>query len=141
AAGTFNITVFNPAPGGGTSNAQTFTVNKASTTTTVSSGTNPSAFNGSVTFTATVSVNSPGGGTPTGIVTFKDGATTLGTGTLDASGHATFATSSLSVGSHSITATYGGDSNFNASPQSAAVSQTVNKADQTITFGPLANTA
>lgn len=33
-AGTFNITVFNPAPGGGTSNAQTFTVNNPVPTTT-----------------------------------------------------------------------------------------------------------
>jgi hypothetical protein len=64
-------------------------------------------------------------------VTFKDGATTLGTGTLNPSGQATFSTSSLSAGSHSITAEYGGDSNFNGSisavfTQIAAYNLTVN---------------
>ncbi|HMF36072.1 MAG TPA: Ig-like domain repeat protein, partial [Isosphaeraceae bacterium] len=65
----------------------------------------------SVTFTATVSVNSPGAGTPTGTVTFKDGATVLGTGTLSG-GVATFTRSTpLSAGAHHITAVYGGDTN------------------------------
>jgi hypothetical protein len=58
-----------------------------------------------------VSAVSPGSGTPTGTVTFKDGSTTLGTATL-ASGKAAFTTSALSAGSHSITASYAGDSNF-----------------------------
>jgi Bacterial Ig-like domain (group 3) len=42
-------------------------------------------------------------------VTFKDGGSTLGTGTLDGSGRATFTVSRLSIGSHSITAIYSGD--------------------------------
>ena len=45
----------------------------------------------------------------TATVTFMDGAVTLGTGTLNASGQATFATTTLSVGSNTITAVYGGD--------------------------------
>jgi len=53
-------------------------VNQAATATTVTSSLNPSTFGQSVTFTATVS---SAGGTPTGTVTFYDGATTLGTGT------------------------------------------------------------
>jgi hypothetical protein len=57
-------------------------------------------------------------------VTFNDGANALGTGTL-AGGVATFATSSLSIGTHSITAFYGGDSNFNPST-SAVLTQSVN---------------
>jgi len=57
-------------------------------------------------------------------VTFKDGATTLGTGTLDGSGQATFATSALALGSHSITAVYGGDSQFGSST-SAVLTQSV----------------
>ncbi len=65
-----------------------------------------------VTFTATVTVS---GGPATGTVTFKDGATVLGTGTLDGAGQATFATSTLAVASHSITATYGGDATFGGS--------------------------
>src|SRR6266478_9901169 len=48
------------------------------------------------------------------MVTFLDGSTSLGTGTL-ASGQATFTTSSLSIGSHSITGQYGGDRISNGS--------------------------
>ena len=60
----------------------------------------------------------------TGTVTFKDGATTLGTGTLNGGGQATFSISALAAGSHSITAVYGGDQNFGAAT-SAALTQSV----------------
>ena len=72
---------------------------------------------------ATVTVTASGTGTPTGTVTFKAGATAPGpVTTLDASGQATFTTSALTVGSHSITAVYGGDANF-ATSTSAALNQ------------------
>ena len=100
---------------GSTSSTLTQTVKKASTATVVSSSANPSLSGQAVTFTATVTAKSPGAGTPTGTVTFKDGSTILGTGTLDGSGQGTFTTSTLAVGSHSITASYGGDANFNGS--------------------------
>jgi LysM repeat protein len=58
--------------------------------------------------------------TTTGTATFKDGATTLGTGTLSG-GVATFSTAALPVGSHSITAVYGGDLNFATSTSSALI--------------------
>ena len=74
------------------------------TTSAVSSSANPSTVGQSVTFTATVTPTS-GTGTPTGIVTFKDGSTELGIGALNA-GRATFTASALSGGSHSITAIY-----------------------------------
>src|ERR1041385_8240898 len=80
----------------------------------------------------------PGTGTPTGAVTFKDGASTLGTGTLDGSGHATFATSSLSVTSHPITVVYGGDTNFNTST-SATLTETISKANSTTAVASSAN--
>jgi hypothetical protein len=83
-------------------------------------------FGQAVVFTAAVSAVAPASGTPTGTVTFKEGSTTLGTATL-AGGTAPFTTSALSVGTHSITATYGGDSNFEPGT-SAAFSQAVNKA-------------
>jgi hypothetical protein len=86
----------------------------------LTSSLNPSNFGQSVTFTATVT-----GVSPTGTVTFKDGVTVLGTGTLNGSGQATFTTSSLSVGSHSITAVYSGDVN-NAAATSAVLTQVVN---------------
>src|SRR5271168_1688042 len=70
-----------------------------------------------VKFTATVAPQS-GNGTPTGTVTFSDGATSLGSATLT-SGTATFSTSTLSNGPHTITAAYSGDANF--SPSSSAV--------------------
>jgi hypothetical protein len=54
-----------------------------------------------------------------------DGSTTLGTGSVNGSGVATFTTSTLSVAVHPITATYGGNSNFLGST-SATLSQTVN---------------
>jgi len=66
------------------------TVNPNASTVTLTSSPNPAAFGQSITFTATVT--SGGSGTPTGTVTFKDGTTTLGTGTLNTSGVATFAT-------------------------------------------------
>ena len=111
--------------------AFSLTINKQPTTTTVTSSANPSVFGQPVTFTATVSVNPPGAGSPGGTVTFSEGATTLGTGTISG-GIATFTTSALAVGSHSITALYGGDASFAAST-SATFSQTVNKAASTAT--------
>jgi Bacterial Ig-like domain (group 3)/FG-GAP-like repeat len=108
-----------------TSPVLTQTVNagtKASTATMAASSLNPSTTGTAVTFTATVS--STTAGTITGMVTFLDGATSLGTGTL-AGGVATFATSTLAAGSHSITAQYGGDVNY-AGSTSAVVTQTVN---------------
>ncbi len=77
-------------------------------TVTLVSSANPSAVGQSVTFTATVTGS---GGTPTGTVTFMDGATTLGSGTL-AGGTTPIATGSLAVGSHAIAAVYSGDTTF-----------------------------
>jgi hypothetical protein len=80
----------------------------------------------SVTFTATV-VPQSGSNVPTGMVTFLDG-TTLGQGTLNASGVATFTTTALPVGTQSITASYAGDSNDNSSVSQAVsvvVSQSI----------------
>ena len=52
---------------------------------------------------------------PTGTVTFFDGATQLGTGTLDTNGNTSLTTAALTVGSHTLTATYPGDFNFDPS--------------------------
>jgi hypothetical protein len=91
-------------------------VNKASTTTALSSSPNPSTSGQAVTFTATVAAVAPGSGTPTGTVDFLEGSTTLTSGvTLNGSDQATFTTSSLAVGSHTITANYSGDTDFTAS--------------------------
>jgi hypothetical protein len=107
-----------------TSSAFTQVVNQDGTTSTVSSSRNPSKHGQKVTFTATVAASSPGTATATGSVTFKDGTTTLSTQTLNSSGNATFSTSSLSRGSHSITVVYGGSSSFLGST-SPVLTQTV----------------
>ena len=86
----------------------------ATTTSLAASTPGTLAFGQTITFTATVTVNSPGAGKPTGTVTFKDGATVLGTGTLSTTNGittATYTAAALSAGAHSITATYGGDTN------------------------------
>jgi Glycoside hydrolase family 44/Bacterial Ig-like domain (group 3) len=111
------VFVFTPATGAPTPAASTTSL----------SGSSPQITAGqSVTFTATVAPAQAGGGTPTGMVNFSDGATQIGSGTL-ASGVATFSTSTLAAGSHSITAAYAGDTNFAAST-SVAVSVTVSAA-------------
>jgi hypothetical protein len=107
------------------------------TATTVTSSANPSVFGQPVTFTATVSAAAPGSGTPTGTVTFSDGLTSIGSGTLSA-GIATFSTSSLTVGAHAITAIYSGDTNFAAST-SATLDQEVVAAATTTTVASSAN--
>jgi hypothetical protein len=105
---------------------ETINASTSPTTTTLASSLNPSSYNQTVSFTASVSSAS---GTPTGTVTFTDGATQLGTATL-AGGIATSSSSSLAVGSHTITASYGGNSNFTSS--SATITQTVNQATSSI---------
>ena len=65
------------------------------------------------------------GGTPTGTVTLKNGSTALATVKLSGIREA-FVTSSLSVGTHSITASYTGDTDYLAST-SAVLKQTVKR--------------
>ena len=106
-------------------------VNKASTTTTLSSSLNPSIFGQSVTFTATVMPVAPGAGTPTGMVNFyADGNQNSPIGSSPINGvTATLTTSALTAGPHNITAMYVGDNNFLGSSTLTATSQTVNMAD------------
>lgn len=113
---------------GSTSAGEPHTVNKANTTTAIITELpDPSVTGQPVIVSYTVSVNSPGSGTPTGTVTVTDGTDSC-TGTVSAgSCSITFS----SVGSKTLTATYLGDTNFNASPASAGVSHTVNKANTT----------
>jgi hypothetical protein len=113
-----------------TSASVTQTVNKASTSTSVSSSLNPAVAGQTVTFTALVTSSVAG---RTGSVTFRDGAATLGTGTLNASGQATFSTSSLAAGTHAITAEYAGDTNFLGS-SSSSLSQSVTQTTTTTTL-------
>jgi predicted extracellular nuclease len=105
------------------------------TQTAVESSLNPSQFGQPVTFTATVTANT----TPvtTGTVTFRDGASVLGTVSLNGAGQAAFTTSSLSAGPHSISARFNGAGALDVS--SASLTQTVNAAATTTTAASSVN--
>jgi filamentous hemagglutinin family protein len=124
-----------------TASALTVTVTSGgvtSTTTTLASSVNPSTFNQSVTFTASVAGNGP-----TGTVAFTESGTALAgcsAVALTGSGNtrtATCTNTTLAVGTHSIVAAYGGDAG-NGTSASAALSQSV-KAATTTTLASSAN--
>jgi streptogramin lyase len=121
--GTDSITATYTATGSfGNSSSNTVQVTVAplatltATTTTLTSSNANAAAGASVTFTATVTPATP---VATGTVTFSDGTTTLGTGTLNSMGIATYTTTSLAAGTHSIIAAYGGDTTHSGSTSSA----------------------
>ena len=97
-------------------------VTPLSTTTALTASSMNAVAGTSLIFTATVT---PASSTvaPTGTITFFDGTTSIGTGTL-ASSVATLTTATLAAGSHSITASYGGDAG-NAASTSSAVAVTI----------------
>ena len=109
---------------GRTSSALAHIVEKTTSITSLSGTPNPSKFKQAVLFTATVKSSTEG--IPGGSVTFKDGGTTLATLALNSHGIATYTDSALIVGSHSLTATYAGNTNFDAST-STKLLQTVEK--------------
>ncbi len=102
----------------------TQTVVGTPTVTALASSQNPSMIGASITLTAAVSSSVAGTTVPTGSVVFQDGTTILGSGTLSMTGTATFATSALAAGTHSIQAPYAGDSFF-AGSVSPVLSQVV----------------
>jgi sugar lactone lactonase YvrE len=97
---------------GSTSAAMGLAVNLATTAIKVQSSASPATVLSPVTFTATVTGN---GGIPTGTVTFNIDGAKVGAATLNGSGVATFSDSSMKVGSHNVTATYGGDTDDSGS--------------------------
>ena len=116
----------------------TQTVNKANTSTQVTSSTNPSIIGQQVTFTATVTIAAPGGGSlpTTDTVSFTDngvGMSGCSAVNLNGSGQATCSTIYLAVGVHNIVATYAGDPNYNASTSSTLVQTVTTPAHQTQT--------
>jgi len=87
------------------------------TSTELTSSANEYTSGQQITFTAKIDTTSQGTEKPSGTVTFIDGNTQIGTETVN-SGQAILTTSSLSVGSHSITAQYSGNNNFKPSASS-----------------------
>ncbi len=114
------------------------TVNKNSSATSLTANPSSAAFGESIAFTAIVSAPAGAVGTPTGNVTFSDGSTVVGTTSLDANGKGNVTLNSLSVGTHSITASYTGDSNFSGST-SATVSEVISKASTSTTLATAPN--
>lgn len=121
------VTINNAAPGGAyvvtvtatdncgatTNSAFNLTVGKLNSTTQLAVSAGPYLLGQAVTLTATVTAT--GAGAPTGGVTFLDGANTLATAILNASGQATLTTSTLAAGTHTLTAMYAGDANYGPS--------------------------
>jgi hypothetical protein len=93
----------------------TLTVVPGTPVVTLTASPNPAFLANPVTFTATIASFST---VPTGTVVFYDGSTQLGTGTVTA-GAATFTTSALTIGPHSISAAYSGDSSYNPATSNA----------------------
>ena len=106
------------------------------TTTTITSSANPSTSGQSITFTATVAPSS-GGGTPTGTVEFFIDGNPFGNHvSLNGGVAVSQAISTLSVGTHTITVNYSGDSSF-APNSSNPFTQTVNATAPTLTDGTI----
>jgi hypothetical protein len=139
---TINVT-FSPTAANGRAGAVTITDNaanatvslsgtgiQASTTVSLSASVNPSVFDQTVGFTATITPQF--GGQATGTVNFMEGTTLLGSAGVSAN-VAAMSVSTLAVGNHTITASYSGDSNFTGST-SPGLSQVVNQAATTSTL-------
>jgi hypothetical protein len=120
-----------------TSPALNEVINQDATTTALSVSGNPAVAGQPLTLTATVTPAVPGFGPPTSSVLFLDGSATIGTGTLDGSGVATFTTAALAAGTHSLTAVYVGDANFTGSSTPSPLADVVNNPTPVVTsLGP-----
>ena len=111
------------------------TATKATSTTTITSNTpNPSTVGQSV----TVAFKVTGAGTPTGSVTVtaKLSSTTVTCSATLSSGAATCGVTLNTAGAWTLTASYGGDGNFNSSSTAAGTAQTVNAAASALKFSP-----
>ncbi|MDP9117783.1 MAG: Ig-like domain-containing protein, partial [Actinomycetota bacterium] len=121
-------TVSSTEGGSGTAATATLTVTRAPTTTTVVAVPTSAGFGSPITFTATVAPSGPNGSgvDPTGTVSFfVDGsATPLATVAL-AGSQASFTTAGLGVGTHTVAASYSGDTNFLPSSSTTPAAVTV----------------
>ncbi|HEX4321243.1 MAG TPA: Ig-like domain-containing protein, partial [Acidobacteriaceae bacterium] len=117
-----------------TSNAVSVSVGMLATTTSIAASPSPANLGASITLTAAI-MPATGSGIPTGLVTFSDGSTSLGAATVDGTGTASFSTSTLAAGAHSITAVYSGDADYTAST-STALALTINAPAFALTIAP-----
>jgi len=98
----------------------------------------PSTYGTAATVTVVVTGSGGDGSAPTGTVTFYDSGVSIGTASLGSPSGLTATaslalSSTLSPGTHSITAAYGGNASYDVSGTSTTLSQVVNKASSTVT--------
>jgi streptogramin lyase len=98
------------------------TVNPSATTTAIVGLPSTIVAGQPVTLTASVASGTPGAGTPTGTITFKDGNTVIGVAAVGLQGTATITTQFATKGGHALTAVYSGDRNFAGSAQETDLS-------------------
>jgi large repetitive protein len=112
--------------GPSSSSALTQIIQQIATTTAVTSNANPASAGGSLQLTAYVAIaaGATADGAIAGQVSFTDGSSVLGTASVDNTGHATINISTLSVGTHTVVATYAGNANY-ATSTSAGFTQQV----------------
>jgi len=128
---------------GSSSSPSSLGVSKAGSTTTVAANPTSTLFGMLASFFANVSAMAPGSGTPSGSVTFYDGAITsskqIGAPQPLGNGVASISTSSLSVGTHTILASYSGDSSFFAGTSIVGLVYVVGQASTSTTLGSSGN--
>jgi hypothetical protein len=122
--------LFAPFSFGGSNQAAT----RLPSTTTLAMSPDPATFGDQVTYTAKMTGT---GGTPTGSVTFREGATVLGRAALGASGTASLSIGALSVGDHLITGAYSGDGHF--LPSTVSFNDPINPTSTTTALTSSAN--
>jgi 6-phosphogluconolactonase (cycloisomerase 2 family) len=103
----------------------------SASTTAVGSTLNPSVYGQSVIFTANVSPAS-GSGTPTGTVQFFVDSSLFDTETIVSGAATSVSISTLTMGTHTVTTTYSGDSNFTSSTGTLSGGQVVNDAGSNV---------
>jgi Big-like domain-containing protein/pentapeptide repeat protein len=121
-SGTLTATYSGDGNFNGSSGSAADKVKALTTTTVVSITPNPVVVGQPTTVTFSVVVVAPGSGTPTGTVTVSDGAGATCVATLPAT---SCSLTSITMGSHTLTATYSGDSNFAGSNGNSSVAETV----------------
>ncbi|HEY4608899.1 MAG TPA: Ig-like domain repeat protein, partial [Ilumatobacteraceae bacterium] len=115
----------------GSTGSMTQAVDKGTTSVSLSSSVNPSVEGDNVTFTATVSLLT-GVGPTSGTVQFFDGVQSLGTAALSG-GVAGISSTTLTAGSHAITAAYSGDGNFTGATSAGLTQQVLRRTTTVVT--------
>ncbi len=125
-----------------TSNTLALTVAGLPSTLALAASPSPTALaTAPLTLSASLTSALPSGHTPTGSVTFLDGADVLGTSPISPGGHAALTTTTLPAGPHTLSATFSGDNLL--APATAATTETIlpNPTTTTLTLSPTQTTA